>query len=65
MRKVYDEARGNPGVRRMRAGLAALGQMVSHKRVHRLMQAAGLRRHYPKAWKRTTIGGTSRSRPRT
>ena len=41
----------------MRAGLAALGQMVSHKRVHRLMQAAGLRGRHPKAWKRTTIGG--------
>ena len=57
MKKVYDEARGNPGVRRMRAGLAALGHLVSHKRVHRLMQAAGLRGRHPKAWKRTTIGG--------
>ena len=57
MKKVYDEARGNPGVRRMRAGLAALGHLVSHKRVHRLMQAAGLRGRHPKAWRRTTIGG--------
>ena len=57
MKKVYDGARGNPGVRRMRAGLAALGHLVSHKRVHRLMQAAGLRGRHPKAWKRTTIGG--------
>ena len=57
MKKVYDEARGNPGVRRVRAGLAALGHLVSHKRVHRLMQAAGLRGRHPKAWKRTTIGG--------
>ena len=57
MRKVFEEARGNPGVRRMRAGLAALGQLVSHKRVHRLMQAAGLRGRHPRAWKRTTIGG--------
>jgi transposase InsO family protein len=56
MRKIYEEARGNPGVRRMRAGLAALGHLVSHKRVHRLMQAAGLRGRHPKAWKRTTIG---------
>jgi HTH-like domain len=32
----------NPGVRRMRAGLVALGHLVSHKRVHRLMQVAGL-----------------------
>jgi putative transposase len=57
MRKVYEEARGNPGVRRMRAGLAALGHLVSSKRVHRLMQAAGLRGRHPRAWKRTTIGG--------
>jgi len=57
MRKVHQRARGNPGVRRMRAGLAALGHWVSHKRVHRLMQAAGLRGRYPRAWKRTTIGG--------
>ncbi len=57
MKEVYEEARGNPGVRRMRAGLAALGHLVSHKRVHRLMQAAGLRGRHPRAWKRTTIGG--------
>ena len=57
MKKIYADARGNPGVRRMRAGLAALGHLVSHKRVHRLMQAAGLRGRHPKAWKRTTIGG--------
>ena len=57
MKKVYKEARGNAGVRRMRAGLAALGHLASHKRVHRLMQAAGLRGRRPKAWKRTTIGG--------
>ena len=41
----------------MRAGLAALGHLVSHKRVHRLMQAAGLRGRHPRAWRRTTIGG--------
>jgi putative transposase len=57
MRKIYGDARGNPGVRRMRAGLAALGHLVSHKRVHRLMQAAGLRGRHPRPWKRTTIGG--------
>ena len=57
MKKVYEEARGNPGVRRMRAGLAALGHLVPHKRVHRLIQAAGLRGRHPRAWKRTTIGG--------
>jgi len=57
MKKIYREARGNPGVRRMRAGLAALGHLVAHKRVHRLMQAAGLQGRHPRAWKRTTIGG--------
>jgi transposase InsO family protein len=57
MKKIHEQARGNPGVRRMRAGLAALGHLVSHKRVHRLMQAAGLRGRHPRAWKRTTIGG--------
>jgi len=57
MKKVYQEARGNPGVRRMRAGLAALGHLVSHKRVHRLMKAAGLQGRHPQAWKRTTIRG--------
>jgi putative transposase len=56
MKKIYADARGNPGVRRMRAGLAALGHLMSHKRVHRLMRAAGLQGRHPKAWKRTTIG---------
>jgi putative transposase len=57
MKKIYAEARGNPGVRRMRAGLAALGHYLSHKRIWRLMKVAGLRGRHPKAWKRTTIGG--------
>ena len=54
---ICAKARGNPGVRRVRAGLAAAGHQVSHKRVHRLMQAAGLRGRHPKAWRRTTIPG--------
>ena len=33
------------------------GNYLSHKRVWRLMKAAGLRGRHPKAWKRTTIGG--------
>ena len=57
MRTLYADARGNPGVRRLRAGLAAVGHRLSHKRVHRLMQAAGLRGRHPRAWKRTTIPG--------
>jgi transposase InsO family protein len=41
----------------MRAGLAALGYLVSHKRARRLMLAVSLRGRHPRAWKRTTIGG--------
>ncbi len=54
---ICKQARGNPGVRRVRAGLAALGHRLSHKRVWRLMRAADLRGRHPKAWKRTTIAG--------
>src|SRR5674536_121702 len=57
MKKLHAEARGNPGVRRLHAGLAALGHRLSRKRVWRLMKVAGLRGRHPKAWKRTTIGG--------
>ena len=54
---IYAAARGNPGVRRVRAGLAVAGHRVSHKRVHRLMRAADLQGRHPKAWKRTTVAG--------
>lgn len=57
MRKLHAAARGNPGVRRMRAELAAVGHRLGLKRVWRLMRAAGLRGRHPKAWKRTTIAG--------
>jgi len=57
MRVLFARARGNPGVRRMRAELAAVGRHLSSKRVHRLMQVAGLRGRHPKAWKRTTVPG--------
>jgi putative transposase len=57
IRHLHAEGRGNPGVRRLRAGLAAAGHRVAHKRVHRLMRVAGLRGRHPKAWKRTTIPG--------
>jgi putative transposase len=57
MTVLHARARGNPGVRRMRAELAAAGHRISHKRVHRLMQAAGLRGRHPRAWKRTTVPG--------
>jgi len=54
---LFGDGRGNPGVRRVRAGLAALGRQLSHKRVWRLMRAAGLRGRHPRAWKRTTVAG--------
>lgn len=54
---LWREARGNPGVRRVHAGLIALGHRLGRKRVWRLMKAAGLRGRHPKAWKRTTIHG--------
>jgi putative transposase len=57
MRKLHAEGRGNPGVRRLWAGLMAAGYRVSKKRVWRLMKAADLRGRHPRAWKRTTIGG--------
>ncbi|CAN5432498.1 hypothetical protein BH23ACT6_BH23ACT6_17840 [soil metagenome] len=55
--KICELGRGNPGVRRVRAGLAAWGHPVSAKRVWRLMKAAGLQGRHPKAWKRTTVPG--------
>ncbi|WP_165485633.1 IS3 family transposase [Protofrankia symbiont of Coriaria ruscifolia] len=57
IKKICADGRGNPGVRRVRAALAACGHRLSHKRVWRLMKAAGLHGRHPKAWKRTTIGG--------
>ena len=57
LRHLHEQARGNPGVRRLRASLAAAGHRLSHKRVWRLMRAAGLRGRHPKAWKRTTVPG--------
>lgn len=54
---AHAAGRGNPGVRRVRADLAASGHRVSHKRVHRLMRAAGLHGRHPKAFKKTTVHG--------
>jgi putative transposase len=56
MKNLHSQGRGNPGVRRLCAGLAASGYRVAHKRVHRLMQAADLQGRHPKAWRRTTTG---------
>lgn len=62
VRANYRHGRGNPGVRRIRAGLAALGHHVSAKRVWRLMRDAGLAGLHPKAYKRTTIAGAAAPR---
>jgi transposase InsO family protein len=57
IKELHTRGRGNPGVRRLHAGLAAAGHRVSRKRVWRLMKSAGLQGRHPKAWKRTTIAG--------
>ncbi len=57
IRAAHAAGRGNPGVRRIRADLAASGRRVSHKRVFRLMRAAGLAGRHPRAWKKTTVHG--------
>ena len=54
LRRLHHDLDGNPGVRRLRAELIVLGHNPSHKRVWRLMTAAGLRGRHPRAWKRTT-----------
>lgn len=55
IKDAHERLRGNPGVRRIRAELASLGHRVAHKRVHRLMKAAGLQGRHPRAWRRTTV----------
>src|SRR5699024_634087 len=51
---AWDRLRGNPGVRRMRAELAARGERVSHKRVWRLLRAAGLQGRHRRAFNLTS-----------
>jgi len=54
---LFKRLRGNPGRRRIWAGLVALGYRVSPKRVHRLMSLADLVGRHPRAWKKTTVRG--------
>ena len=54
---LFDRLKGNPGVRRMHAELAAQGHRVSRKRVWRLMRQLGLQGRHPRAWKKTTVHG--------
>ncbi|WP_312026557.1 IS3 family transposase [Rhodococcus aetherivorans] len=57
IRVLHEQGRGNPGVRRIRAGLRAQGIAIGLKRVWRLMKAAGLQGRHPRSWKKTTITG--------
>ena len=57
IRTLFAGARNNPGVRRMRAMLAAAGRVVSHRKVHRLMRAAGLAGRHPQRFRTTTMAG--------
>lgn len=57
IKTIYHRLRGNPGVRRVHAELVATGHQVGHKRVRKLMRAAGLQGRHPRAWKRTTLPG--------
>ena len=57
IQQFFERLRGNPGVRRMHAELAAAGHRVARKRVWRLMRAAGLQGRHPRAWKKTTTAG--------
>ena len=57
IRTLFAGARENPGVRRMRAMLAAAGRIVSHRKVHRLMRSAGLAGRHPRRFRTTTTAG--------
>lgn len=59
IRTLHRYLSGNPGVRRIHAGLVAMGRRVSRKRVHRLMRQAGLQGRHPKAWRKTTLPGAA------
>lgn len=54
---AHHSLHGNPGVRRTWAELVARGWRVGHKRVHRLMRAAGLQGRHPRVWRSTTLQG--------
>jgi putative transposase len=57
IRKVHVGHGGRVGVCRVRDELRRAGVACSHKRVHRLMRAAGLRGVHPRPYKRTTVPG--------
>ncbi|MGQ0773149.1 MAG: IS3 family transposase [Pseudonocardiales bacterium] len=55
MREIHHDRHGHPGVRRVFAELVVRGVRVAAKQVWRLMKAAGLRGHHPRARKKTTV----------
>jgi transposase InsO family protein len=55
IKKIHTAHGGRVGVRRVHNELRRAGVVCAHKRVHRLMRAAGLRAFYPKPYKRTTL----------
>jgi putative transposase len=55
IRKIHAAHGGRVGVRRVHDELRRAGVVCSHKRVHRLMRAAGLRSVHPRPYKRTTM----------
>jgi putative transposase len=54
---IHAAHRRRVGVRRVHDELRRAGVVCSHKRVHRLMRAAGLRGVHPRPYKRTTLPG--------
>lgn len=55
IRKIHAGHGRRVGVRRVHDELRRAGVVCSHKRVHRLMRAAGLRSVHPRPYKRTTL----------
>ena len=55
IRRIHLGHGGRVGVRRVHDELRRAGVVCSHKRVHRLMRAAGLRGVHPRPYKRTTL----------
>jgi putative transposase len=51
IKHLHARLRGNPGIRRVHAGLAATGYVTSTNRVHRLMGVLGLKGRHPRTWR--------------
>ncbi|MBT8228233.1 MAG: IS3 family transposase, partial [Dactylosporangium sp.] len=63
IKQIAAAHKGRLGVRRVRVELAHAGVVCSHKRVHRLMRAAGLRSRHPRPYKRSTTPDRFDTRP--